>query len=256
MNLEKETFLRVLKGAPLSVLLALWVHGAMGRSEISRKTGWKGDTVKDALVFLEGLDLVVRPHYRKWSVSDGFHQLPLPSLDAETRKNRTSAVCTKKAETRKSRTSASAKGAETRKSRTSAPTSDLIRSDDDEEEDVSNDLTPFFPLSLNLLESIGLGGGDLERMAQHRPYEILGAWWYLLAGAWAKNPKAVLRTHLLQGKRTPRGFLDLGQWWLESPQLHEDLKTAVFEGGHVEGLSPAGVKAAGELWDQQQAFGL
>jgi hypothetical protein len=89
MKLEKETFLRVLKGAPLSVLLCLWVHGAMGKKGIVRKTGWHKDTVEDALAFLMDMGLVSRPHYRKWVLADGFYQLPFPSL-AERPQNRLS----------------------------------------------------------------------------------------------------------------------------------------------------------------------
>lgn len=77
MDLEKETFLRVLKGAPLSVLVGLWVHGAMSRKDLKRKTGFDLKTVDDALAFLDDLKLVDRPHYRKWCIASGFYQLPL-----------------------------------------------------------------------------------------------------------------------------------------------------------------------------------
>ena len=84
-SLDREVFLRVLKGAPLSVLLALWVFGPMDRKAIMARTGWKKGSVDDALDFLEGLGLVVRPHYRQWALADGFYQLPLPL--AEVPKN-------------------------------------------------------------------------------------------------------------------------------------------------------------------------
>lgn len=129
MDLEKETFLRVLKGAPLSVLLCLWVHGSMSRQDIVQKTGWKKDSVIDALSFLDDLKLVVRPHYREWALSDSFYQLPLPLGDnskkpgflidaggAEVRKNRISMILDEKPEVRKNRTSRP----EVRKNRISA----------------------------------------------------------------------------------------------------------------------------------------
>lgn len=81
-SLDREVFLRVLKGAPLSVLLALWVFGAMDRKGIMARTGWKKGSVDDALVFLEGLGLVARPHYRLWALADGFYQLPLPLAES------------------------------------------------------------------------------------------------------------------------------------------------------------------------------
>ncbi|MCW7072193.1 MAG: hypothetical protein OCU12_07730 [Methanophagales archaeon] len=75
--LPKGTFIRVLKGAPLSVCLALLVHGSMGQTKLKRYTGYDRATIKDALEWLEDLELVVRPNYRKWAITDGFRQLPL-----------------------------------------------------------------------------------------------------------------------------------------------------------------------------------
>ena len=79
-ELGKATFLRVLKGAPLSVLIGLWVYGPMGRTQLKRKTGWDVKTLDDALAFLMDLELVCRPHYRKWALADRFKQLPLAHL--------------------------------------------------------------------------------------------------------------------------------------------------------------------------------
>ncbi len=83
-SLDKSTFLRVLKGSPLSVLIALAVHGPMGRKQIIVKTGWKKAAVDDALAFLNELDLIARPHYRKWALTDSFYQLPMPFKNPES----------------------------------------------------------------------------------------------------------------------------------------------------------------------------
>lgn len=99
MELEKATFLRVLKGAPLSVLISLWVHGSAGQGELRRRTGYDKATLKDALDFLEDLGLVLRPHYRKWALSDGFTQLPFAKmLPPEIGKNPISATAVVEAE--------------------------------------------------------------------------------------------------------------------------------------------------------------
>ncbi len=84
-----DLFLRMLKGAPLSVLMALWVFGSMSRKEIMVRTGWKKAAVDDALALLEGLGLIARPHYRKWALADGFQQLPFAHMlpDSESPKN-------------------------------------------------------------------------------------------------------------------------------------------------------------------------
>ncbi len=79
-NMDKDLFLRFLKGAPLSVLIGLWVHGSMNRAELKRKTGYGVKTLDDALAFLDDAKLVERLHYRKWSLASGFYQLPLISI--------------------------------------------------------------------------------------------------------------------------------------------------------------------------------
>ena len=162
MNLEKETFLRVLKGAPLSVLLALWVHGAMDKKGLSIKTGWKEDTIGDALAFLGDLKLVERPHYRKWTVSDGFEQLPFPAL-AETRKNRVSEQLTIEV-------GAVDNFAETRKNRVSASSSSYIQ-----EEERTNGRKAERPLRqpvYDFLRNQGVGNAMAERLAR-RDYVTL-----------------------------------------------------------------------------------
>ena len=189
MNLEKQTFLRVLKGAPLSVLLALWVHGAMSRKELVRKTGWQKDTVDNALDFLSDLKLIERPHYRKWALSDGFHQLPFPSLEiAESRKNRLSEQSTiivepvdNFAEGRKNRLSASIRNgddpAESRKNRLSPSSSSSYvleeeRRDGEEHEETatstsSTSLSRSVQASdvFDLLRSAGVGEAMARKLA-------------------------------------------------------------------------------------------
>lgn len=64
----QRALLRELKGAPLSVMLALEIHGAQGRSELMERTGWGRNAVSDALVLLEELRLVTRLHYRCWEL--------------------------------------------------------------------------------------------------------------------------------------------------------------------------------------------
>ncbi|MCP5098864.1 MAG: hypothetical protein GY943_25210, partial [Chloroflexi bacterium] len=209
-ELSKATFLRVLKGAPLSVLIGLWVHGPMGRTQLKRKTGWDLKTLDDALAFLDDLELVTRPHYRKWALADGFKQLPLANLglpesgnspssaqrpllaesgnspsstyvnDSEDG-NSPSSDFANNSESGNSPSSANANGAESGNSPSSAPPSDRSdRSDDEEEDEVDRFLPAHFSMSKHLLESIGIGGKELYQMAQYKPFEILAAWWYLL----------------------------------------------------------------------------
>ncbi len=288
-ELNKGTFLRVLKGSPLSVLMALWIYGAMDRKQIMVKTGWKKAAVDDALAFLEDLELIERPHYRQWSLASGFYQLPLPFSEIESPKNGLSVLVSANPESPKNGTSADSEKSESPKNGTSANdeisespkngtsgivgnsespkngTSEVVelaespknglsappsdrsdRSDDEEEDEVDRFLPAHFAMSKHLLESIGIGGKELYQMAQYKPFEILAAWWYLLGSGWAKNPEAVLRSHLLKGHVTPRGYLDLSRWWFEHPDEHQDLVEVAMRGGHgqVIGLSPRGMKAA------------
>lgn len=60
--------LQELKGAPLSVLLALEIYGAQGRTELMDRTGWGRNAVSEALVLLEKVGLVRRLHYRCWEL--------------------------------------------------------------------------------------------------------------------------------------------------------------------------------------------
>lgn len=77
-HMNKNNFLRLLKGAPLSILMALWVFGPQTRRQLTICTGWGRDVVGDALLLLESEQLIYRPHYRQWAITDGFYQLPLP----------------------------------------------------------------------------------------------------------------------------------------------------------------------------------
>jgi len=256
--LDHNTFLRALKGAPLSVLLALWVHGSLGRRALCIKTGYQRDTVGDALLLLEDLGLVVRPSYRKWALASGFFQLPLPNLelpesgDGERRKNRPSGDQKALPERRNNRPSA----AERRNNRPSGlPSSDQI--DDEDEGDVDNVLSPYFPTSRAFLERLGIGGTGLDKMAQYRLFEVLAAYWYLAAADWPRDVLAVLRSHLMKGRETPYPYLDLAQWWLSaSPDEHEHLITAVIGGGEVSGLSSPSVEAACKVYDRLGGLGV
>ena len=75
--MNQRLLLRSLKGAPLSVLVALFAFGPASRAEMIVNTGWKKGAVDDGLRLLEGLGLVVRPSFKKWALSDGVRQLPL-----------------------------------------------------------------------------------------------------------------------------------------------------------------------------------
>lgn len=58
-----------LKGAPLSVLLALWRDGATGRKTLIARTGWRKDTVSRALKMLVDMGLIERLHHRRWALA-------------------------------------------------------------------------------------------------------------------------------------------------------------------------------------------
>lgn len=104
MQIDGKTFLRVLKGAPLSCLMALWLDGSMNQAQLKRRTGYDRKVLKDALEFLEDMTLINRPNYRKWAIADGFKQLPMakfrpiaesgesPLSDAESGKSPLSAL--------------------------------------------------------------------------------------------------------------------------------------------------------------------
>ena len=70
-TLSQENVLPELKGAPLSVLLALWQKGPSGRKGLIQRTGWKKDAVSAALKRLVRLKLVVRHNHRQWGVARG-----------------------------------------------------------------------------------------------------------------------------------------------------------------------------------------
>lgn len=251
-ELSKKAFLRTLKGAPLSILIGLWVHGAMDRKAMIARTGWGKTAVDDALFFLEDLELIERPHYRKWTISDGFKQLPFYKLGKpEIPFGGTSVKTIEMPEVPLNGTSAQNGRPEIPPGGTSAADlSDLIRSDDEDEEDVDVVLPPHAMGSLWILESIGVGGNDVYKMANYKPFEVLGAWWYVVGADWAKNPKAVLCTHLLRGHRTPRGYLELARWWFAHPEEHGVLKEALYSGEPTVSLSKRGRESAAAVIKQ------
>lgn len=63
--------LRELKGAPLSVLLALEMYGEQGRVELVERTGWSYSAVQNATNKLMEMGLVQRLNYRTWILVDG-----------------------------------------------------------------------------------------------------------------------------------------------------------------------------------------
>lgn len=73
----KQALLRELKGAPLSVLLALEIYGAQGRVELVERTGWSYSAVRDGVTVLEEMDLVRRLDYRNWSLAEGINFLAI-----------------------------------------------------------------------------------------------------------------------------------------------------------------------------------
>lgn len=76
-----DGWVRTLKGAPLSVLHALWLYGPSGRDDLVVATGYSINAVSQALAFLEHhLGYIERHHYRQWRLSPNTWQLPLPSL--------------------------------------------------------------------------------------------------------------------------------------------------------------------------------
>ena len=73
--------IRALKGAPLSVLLALAIlHGQQSdENEIASITGYSNRTVRNALKFLNDAGLVTRSkRYSGWQMEPAVRQLPLP----------------------------------------------------------------------------------------------------------------------------------------------------------------------------------
>ena len=71
MNMNKKAMLRVLKGAPLSMLISLFIFGESDQRDLVVSTGYGRETVANALLVLESYELVERPHYRKWQIKGG-----------------------------------------------------------------------------------------------------------------------------------------------------------------------------------------
>ena len=75
------SLVRMLKGAPASVLLALiFVHQPVGESWLASVTGYSPMPVRRALIFLAEAGLAQRRgRYSAWSLTEGATQLPLMS---------------------------------------------------------------------------------------------------------------------------------------------------------------------------------
>lgn len=82
MTPQAAVILRALRGAPLSVLIALALHGPAGRDELSQITGYSANAVSSALSALEAMAAITRQHYRTWCINPGWNQLPLPTPNA------------------------------------------------------------------------------------------------------------------------------------------------------------------------------
>lgn len=73
-----------LKGAPLSVLMALFFAGGIGVTQewIERNTGYSDKPVSKALAYLQEHQFVIKTK-SGWMLSDGARQLPLPFQQIE-----------------------------------------------------------------------------------------------------------------------------------------------------------------------------
>lgn len=85
MNAEQKqrahTILRDLKGARISILLALFVEAMPTTQEkLALVVPYSTRTIRDELKFLEHNNYVQRVHYRAWQLPNG-NQLPLPGFE-------------------------------------------------------------------------------------------------------------------------------------------------------------------------------
>lgn len=78
--------LRRLKGAPLSVLVALALYGEQGRPGLVRRTGWSRSAVSNALNDLVDMGLVQRIHFRGWALREGLGAALLAPLWGQPRR--------------------------------------------------------------------------------------------------------------------------------------------------------------------------
>lgn len=75
--MDSRLVLRSLRGAPLSVVMALFMFGGGDRQDLIGWTGYQKGAIDSALRLLEEQGVVVRPSYKRWALSDGAQQLPL-----------------------------------------------------------------------------------------------------------------------------------------------------------------------------------
>lgn len=75
--------LRALRGAPLSILLALALDGPAGRADLVAATGYSTGAVAAGLAALETCGAVIRLHHRAWRINPAWRDIPLP-VSAET----------------------------------------------------------------------------------------------------------------------------------------------------------------------------
>jgi len=95
------TTLRLLKGTPITILLALWLKQApVDQRWISATLGYDTKTVRKTLDFLEASGYVERANYRQWQLPGGqlmlpgFYEVLSPVVTAERGKSPLSAPTT------------------------------------------------------------------------------------------------------------------------------------------------------------------
>jgi hypothetical protein len=81
--------IRALKGAPMSILVALMISdGKVGEAWLSRVTGYSEKTVRNGCKYLEEIQLIQRiGRYEGYRIMDGIMQLALQEQDQREREN-------------------------------------------------------------------------------------------------------------------------------------------------------------------------
>lgn len=77
-NRQKTLLLRSLKGAPVSIILALVMFGRLTGKEMAQKTGYHPDTITKATDLLQSYGMIYQvDQHRGWKLSSGIRQLSL-----------------------------------------------------------------------------------------------------------------------------------------------------------------------------------
>lgn len=82
--------LRNLKGAPLSVIIALMLETGMMEKRLAMVTGYSDATIRQALYYLGQSGIVTRVNRITWQIADGVIQLPImvPDDNQDTAKQK------------------------------------------------------------------------------------------------------------------------------------------------------------------------